>query len=76
MKRSFAWLACALLSAGCVNPKVEQMKFDRAVVEARLQRYAALTLAMDSAAMAGMYAPDGELVNPKRPPVHGREAIR
>jgi ketosteroid isomerase-like protein len=75
MKRPFALLACGLLLGGCVNPKVERMKFDKAAVEGRLQRYASLTLAMDSAGMAAMFAPDGELVNPKRPPVHGRDAI-
>jgi ketosteroid isomerase-like protein len=52
------------------------MKFDKGVVESRLQRYAGLMLAMDSAGMARMFAPDGEMVNPKRPPVHGREAIQ
>jgi ketosteroid isomerase-like protein len=30
---------------------------------------------MDSAGIAGMFAPDGELVNPSRPPIHGRAAI-
>jgi uncharacterized protein (TIGR02246 family) len=75
MKGTRALIACALLTAGCVNQKVEKMKFDRAAVEGRLQRYSSLTLAMDTAAMADMFAPDGELVNPKRPPVKGREAI-
>jgi ketosteroid isomerase-like protein len=32
-------------------------------------------LAMDSAGIAAMFAPDGEMVNPKRPPVRGRAAI-
>jgi uncharacterized protein (TIGR02246 family) len=76
VKTASALLACTVLLAGCVNPKVEKMKFDRAVVEARLQRYAARTLAMDSAGMARMFAPDGEMLNPKRPPAHGREAIQ
>jgi ketosteroid isomerase-like protein len=68
-------LACTLVLVGCVNQKAEKMKFDKAVVENRLQRYSQLTLAMDTAGMAAMFAPDGELVNPKRPPVHGRDAI-
>jgi uncharacterized protein (TIGR02246 family) len=75
MKNRFALLACALLLSGCVNQKVEKMKFDKGVVEGRLQRYAQLTLAMDTAGMAAMFAPDGELVNPKAPPLRGRDAI-
>jgi ketosteroid isomerase-like protein len=74
MKR-LAWLACALALSGCVNPKAEKIKFDRAVVEQRLRRYAQLTLAMDTAGMAAMFAPAGELVNPKVPPLRGRDAI-
>lgn len=76
MKRASAFLACAVLVAGCVNQKAEKMKFDKAVVESRLQRYAARVLAMDSAGMARMFAPDGEMVNPKGPPVRGPDAIR
>jgi ketosteroid isomerase-like protein len=75
MKKRFACLACALVLAGCVNQKVEKMKFDKAVVEQRLQRYAQLTLAMDTAGMAAMFAPEGELVNPKVPALRGRDAI-
>jgi uncharacterized protein (TIGR02246 family) len=75
MKKRLAWLAFALALSGCVNQKAEKLKFDRAAVEQRLQRYAQLTLAMDTAGMAAMFAPDGELVNPKVPPAHGRAAI-
>ncbi len=75
MTKRFAWLACALALSGCVNPKAERIKFDAGVVQRRLQRYAQLTLAMDSAGMAAMFAPDGELVNPRVPPLRGRGAI-
>ncbi len=75
MKRAVAFLACAVLLAGCVNPKVRKMEIDRAEVQARLHRYEGLMLAMDIPAISAMFAPDGEMVNPKRPPVHGRDAI-
>jgi len=75
MKRATAFFACGLLISGCVNPKVKRMESDRADVLARLHRYEGLMLAMDVPGIAGMFAPDGEMVNPKRPPVHGREAI-
>jgi ketosteroid isomerase-like protein len=75
MKRATAFLACAVLLSGCVNPKVKKMESDRADVLARLQRYEGLMLAMDIPGIAALFAPDGEMVNPKRPPVHGREAI-
>jgi ketosteroid isomerase-like protein len=70
-----ALLLCALLSA-CVSPKVAKQKADKAELEARLQHYSALVLAMDSAGIAAMFAEDGELVNPNRPPVRGRAAVR
>jgi ketosteroid isomerase-like protein len=76
MKKSAAMLASALLLAGCVNQKAEKMKFDKTVVEGRLQHYSAVMLAMDTAGIAAMYAPDGELVNPRVAPVKGREAIQ
>jgi ketosteroid isomerase-like protein len=75
MRRTSAFLACLVLLTGCVNQKVEKMKFDKQVVERRLQRYSGLVLAMDNADIARMFAPDGEMVNPSRPAVHGREAI-
>ena len=73
--RAAALLACSVLAAGCVNPKVEKMRADKAEVQARLQRYAALVLATDTAGLARMFAPDGEMVNPTRPPVIGRDAV-
>jgi ketosteroid isomerase-like protein len=30
---------------------------------------------MDIPGLTAMFAPEGEMVNPKRPPVHGRDAI-
>lgn len=75
MKRSVAFLAGAALLAGCVNPKAERMQADRAEVQARLRRYEGLVLAMDVPGIAALFAPDGEMVNPRRPPVHGRGAI-
>jgi len=71
---SAALLACALLTA-CENPKAAKLRADKADLEARLQHYSALVLAMDTAGIAAMFAPDGEMVNPNRPPVHGRAAI-
>ena len=75
MKRATAFLACAALIAGCVNPKVAKMQADRAEVQAQLHRYEGLMLAMDIPGIAAIFAPEGEMVNPKRPPVHGRDAI-
>jgi ketosteroid isomerase-like protein len=75
MKRSAALLACAVLLAGCVNPKVKKLETDRADVQARLQRYSGLVLGADIPGIAAMFAPEGEMVNPMRPPVHGRDAI-
>jgi len=74
LARTAALLLCALL-ASCENPKVAKLRADKAALEARLQHYSALVLAMDSAGIAAMFAPEGELVNPSRPPVHGRAAI-
>ncbi len=74
LARTAALLLCALLFA-CENPRAARLKADKADVEAGLRRYSALTLAMDSAGIAAMFAPDGEMVNPKRPPVRGRAAI-
>ena len=67
-------MLCALLGA-CESPRVARLKADRAEVEARLRRYSALVLAGDNAGIAAMFAPDGEMVNPKRPSVRGRAAI-
>ena len=74
LARATALILFALLFA-CESPRAARLKADKAEVEARLQRYSALTLAMDGAGIAAMFAPDGEMVNPKRPPVRGRAAI-
>jgi ketosteroid isomerase-like protein len=75
MKTATVWLACVILLAGCVNPRVKKAEIDKAAVEARLHQYEGLMLAMDFPRVAAMFAPDGEMVNPKQPPVHGRATI-
>jgi uncharacterized protein (TIGR02246 family) len=61
--------------AACASPRAEKLREDKAQVEARLQHYSVLLKATDSAGIAAMFAPDGEMVNPKQPPVRGRAAI-
>jgi uncharacterized protein (TIGR02246 family) len=68
-------LACALALAACESPRTARLRADKAEVEAGLQRYCALLLASDSAGIAALFAPDGEMVNPRQPPVRGRESI-
>ena len=75
MKR-IVLLGLALAAFGCESPKAKQAELDRAAVQARLQRYSALMLAMDTRSLADMFAPDGQLANPKRPPLRGPEAIK
>jgi uncharacterized protein (TIGR02246 family) len=67
-------VACGLALSGCAT-KVDT-RADKAAVDAGLQRYSQLLLAMDSSGIAAMFAPEGEVVNPSQPPVRGREAIR
>lgn len=74
MRRPAVLVACALALSGCAT-KVDT-RADRAAVDAGLQRYSQLITAMDSAGIAAMFAPDGEVTNPSTPPVHGREAIK
>ncbi len=74
MKKGALLLAATLLLAGCASH--HEVAARRAQVQARLQRYSALLLAMDPAGVAAMFAPDGEIVNPRQPPVHGRAAIQ
>jgi uncharacterized protein (TIGR02246 family) len=66
-------LLCALLAGACAAPS--RLKEDKAAVEARLQRYTELMQALDAGGVAAMFAPDGEMVNPRQPPVKGRAAI-
>lgn len=69
-----AALAAFVLLAGCATqPDTRKQKQE---VAARLRHYSDLMLAMDSRALADMFAPEGEIVNPRRPPVRGRAAIR
>lgn len=49
---------------------------DQALVEAALRRYSDLVLAMDHASVAALFAPEGEIVNPGQPSVHGPVAIQ
>jgi len=65
--------AGVILLGACAHP--DAAKIERPRVEARLQEYSARLLAMDPAAIAAMFAPEGEMVNPRQPPVHGRAAI-
>jgi len=73
MKKAAALALCIPLLAGCAGKK--DTKVDRARIEARLQQYSARVLAMDPPGMAALFAPDGEMVNPRQPPVRGRAAI-
>ncbi|HEY1848341.1 MAG TPA: DUF4440 domain-containing protein, partial [Opitutaceae bacterium] len=75
MKRILV-LACALAAFGCESPKAKHADVDRAAVQSWLRRYSDLMLAMDTQALSAMFAPDGLLANPKRPPVRGPEAIK
>jgi uncharacterized protein (TIGR02246 family) len=63
----------AVALGGCAHP--DAATIERPRVEARLQEYSARLLKMDPAAVAAMFAPEGEMVNPRQPPVHGRAAI-
>jgi ketosteroid isomerase-like protein len=74
MKRNAAILACLIVLSGCAT-KVDT-RVDKAKVEAGLQQYSRLLLSMDSAGIAAMFAPDGEVTNPSQPPVKGRAEIQ
>jgi ketosteroid isomerase-like protein len=75
MKRATAFILFGLAAAGCASPKARQIEAEKARVRDRLHTYEGLMLAMDIPGLTAMFAPEGEMVNPKRPPVHGREAI-
>jgi ketosteroid isomerase-like protein len=75
MKKALVFLIFGLMAAGCESPKARQIEALKADVRARLHRYEELMLAMDIPGLTAMFAPEGEMVNPKRPPVHGRDAI-
>lgn len=74
MRRIPIFLVFGLALGGCEHHL--DTRIDKAKVEAGLQQYAQLVQNMDYAGVAAMFAPDGELANPTRPSVHGREAIR
>ncbi len=61
---------CAPLFVGGAAAPTPEME-----VRAALARYADLVRHMDHAALAAMFTPDGEIVNPGQPPVHGPAAI-
>jgi ketosteroid isomerase-like protein len=67
---------CALAAFGCESPKAKRLELDQTAVQARLQRYSELMLGMNTRGLSQMFAPDGVLANPKRPPVRGPETIR
>jgi len=71
-RRVPAVLAAALLLAGC---KHDVAREERPRIEARMQEYSARLLAADPAAIAALFTPEGEMVNPRQAPVHGRAAI-
>lgn len=57
-------------------PPVTAPAEDAAKINAALEKYRTLTLAMDSAALAAMFAPDGVLDNGSGAPLQGPDAIR
>jgi ketosteroid isomerase-like protein len=70
-----ATLLCLLaLLPGCAT-KVDT-RIDKAKVEAGLQQYSRLLVSMDSAGIAAMFTPEGEITNPRQTTVHGRAAIQ
>jgi ketosteroid isomerase-like protein len=74
MKRAAPYLILALVLSACSTKP--DTRADKTAVEAGLYRYSQLLLSMDSTGIAGMFAPDGEVVNPSQPAVHGRDAIQ
>ena len=79
MKRLGA-LALALALAGCAtkdpDAAAKKQAVDSLQVEARLQRYAFLTMRMDHAGIASLFAPDGRLLRPGQPDLVGPDSIR
>ena len=74
MKRAAPFLILAMVLSACSTKP--DTRADKAAVDAGLYRYSQLLLAMDSAGIAAMFAPEGEVVNPSQPAVHGRDAIQ
>ncbi|HEY1791466.1 MAG TPA: nuclear transport factor 2 family protein [Opitutaceae bacterium] len=65
MKRALLVVA-ALLLAACESPKAKRIEMEKDAVRARLQHFSELMLAMDNAAIAAMFAPQGEFDSPSR----------
>lgn len=72
-------LALACATGACMHrpnaSAVAEVRTARAQVDARLRQYNDRVLAMDHAAIAALFAPEGEIANPGAPAVHGRAAI-
>jgi len=64
---------CTSSGGGSSDP--EAIRTDRSMVDAKLQEYSELVVAMDHTAIASLFLPEGELVNEGAKPVHGPDAI-
>lgn len=73
-----AFLVCTLAGCAKVDPDAAAKKqaVDSMQVEARLQRYAFLTMRMDHAGIASLFAPDGRLLRGNQSPLVGPDSIR
>lgn len=69
MRRLF--IAAAVLASACAT-----VRSPEAAIRQATQRYESYVTAMDSAAIAAMFTPEGELEVPGGEPVRGPEAIR
>ena len=79
MKR-LAAVALTLALAGCASRDsdaiAKKQTVDSLQVESRLQRYAFMTLRMDHAGIASLFAPDGRLLREGQPPLVGPDSIQ
>ena len=79
MRRLALAAALAALLLGCAPKDPDAVAKKQAVdslqVESRLQRYGFLTLRMDHAGIASLFAPDGRLVREGQPPLVGPDSI-
>ncbi len=73
-----ALLAFALVGCAAKDPDAVPKKqaLDSLQVEARLQRYAFMTLRMDHAGIASLFAPDGRLLREGEPALVGPDSIQ
>ena len=67
-------LGCAH-GASTASPASHGVGSVEARLEAAIGRYSALVLDMNHSAIAALFAPDGEIVNPGQAPVRGRASI-